>query len=55
MEHAKHLLKETDNSIQSIAEQIGYLNVISFYRVFKKVQDVPPGEYRNMYRASPDT
>lgn len=55
LEHAKYLLKETDDSIQSIAEQIGYQNVISFYRVFKKVQDVPPGEYRNMYRTSPDT
>mgnify|MGYP000097267291 CR=1 FL=1 len=49
---AKKLLVETDDSIQSIAEQVGYLNVISFYRAFKKVQDIPPGEYRNMYRNS---
>jgi two-component system, response regulator YesN len=52
MQHAKQLLIDTDDSIQSIAEQIGYLNVISFYRAFKKVQDYPPGEYRNMYRTS---
>ena len=52
MQHAKQLLIDTDDSIQSIAEQIGYLNVISFYRAFKKVQDYPPGEYRTMYRTS---
>ncbi len=52
MQHAKQLLVDTDDSIQSIAEQIGYLNVISFYRAFKKVQDYPPGEYRTMYRTS---
>ncbi|MGG6311950.1 helix-turn-helix domain-containing protein [Paenibacillus macerans] len=46
MQHAKQLLMETEDSIQSIAEQIGYQNVNSFYRVFKKFQDIPPGEYR---------
>lgn len=54
MEHARKLLVETEESIQSIAEQIGYQNVISFYRAFKKSQNMPPGEYRNMYRAVPD-
>lgn len=47
LEHAKRLLKETGDSVQSIAEQVGYRNVISFYRVFRRVHDVPPGEYRN--------
>lgn len=50
MQQAKRLLIETEDSIQSIAEQIGYQNVNSFYRAFKKLQDVPPGEFRNMYR-----
>ena len=50
MQHARQLLIDTDDPIQSIAEQVGYLNVISFYRAFKKIQDYPPGEYRNMYR-----
>lgn len=50
MIQAKKLLVETEHSIQSIAEQVGYQNVISFYRAFKKVHDIPPGEYRNMYR-----
>jgi len=50
MQHARQLLIDTDDSIQAIAEQVGYPNVISFYRAFKKIQDYPPGEYRNMYR-----
>ena len=50
MQHAKKLLVETEDSIQSIAEKVGYQNVISFYRAFKKVQNIPPGEYRNMHQ-----
>lgn len=52
MQQAKQLLMETEDSIQSIAEQIGYQNVNSFYRAFKKFQDIPPGEFRNMYRTT---
>ncbi|GBF74324.1 hypothetical protein PA598K_02662 [Paenibacillus sp. 598K] len=50
LEHAKRMLAETDEPIQSIAEQSGYPNHISFYRAFKKVLNIPPGEYRNVYR-----
>ncbi|GJM79329.1 hypothetical protein HMSSN139_18250 [Paenibacillus sp. HMSSN-139] len=50
MQQAKQLLLETEDSIQSVAEHSGYQNVNSFYRAFKKFQDIPPGEYRNMYR-----
>lgn len=49
--HARRLLLETDEPIQSIAEQVGYLHVISFHRAFKKMFGVPPGEYRNMHRS----
>lgn len=48
LERAKQLLLESEEPVQSIAEQIGYRNVISFYRVFKKVLGVPPGEYRKL-------
>ncbi|GBF72315.1 hypothetical protein PA598K_00555 [Paenibacillus sp. 598K] len=48
MDKAKQLLVETDQSVQAVAEQVGYLNVISFYRTFKKHQGVPPGEYRTL-------
>lgn len=50
LEHAKRLLTETNEPIPSIAEQVGYQNVISFYRAFKKVEGIPPGEYRSQYR-----
>lgn len=51
LDHAKRMLAETDEPIQRIAEQSGYPNLISFYRAFKKVLDIPPGEYRSVYRA----
>lgn len=50
--HAKDLLLQTDEPIQSIAEKVGYLHVISFHRAFKKTYHLPPGEYRNMYRVN---
>jgi len=49
-DHAKRMLVETDEPIQSIAEKVGYTHVISFHRAFKKLFDLPPGEYRNLYR-----
>jgi AraC-like DNA-binding protein len=51
-EHARHMLLETDYPIQQIAEQVGYTHVISFHRAFKKTFDMPPGEYRNLYRTA---
>jgi two-component system response regulator YesN len=49
--HAKRKLLETDEPIQQIAEQVGYTHVISFHRAFKKAFDLPPGEYRILYRS----
>lgn len=48
--HAKRMLLETNEPIQLIAEQVGYTHVISFHRAFKKNFDLPPGEYRYLYR-----
>lgn len=48
--HAKNMLLETDEPIQWIAEQVGYTHVISFHRAFKKLFNLPPGEYRTIYR-----
>lgn len=50
-DHAKRLLLETEEPIQQIAESVGYVHVISFHRAFKKLFDLPPGEYRNVYRS----
>ncbi|MEV5030197.1 AraC family transcriptional regulator [Paenibacillus sp. LPE1-1-1.1] len=50
LDHGRRMLVETDESIQSIAEKVGYTHVISFHRAFKKQFEFPPGEYRNIYR-----
>jgi len=50
-EHAKQMLMDTDEPIQNIAEKVGYTHVISFHRAFKKMFELPPGEYRNLYRS----
>ncbi|WP_274652999.1 helix-turn-helix domain-containing protein [Paenibacillus humicola] len=48
--HARRLLVESDEPIQSIAEKVGYNHAISFHRAFKKMYDLPPGEYRSLHR-----
>ncbi|RAV15309.1 helix-turn-helix domain-containing protein [Paenibacillus contaminans] len=46
---AKHLLLHSDQRIQDIAEQVGYLNANSFTRMFKKVTGITPGEYKRVH------
>lgn len=46
LEKARRLLVETDLPVQSIAEMVGYIHVISFHRAFKKMFGLPPGDYR---------
>ena len=48
VERAKQLLKETRDTVQSIAGQVGYQHTISFIRVFKKSTGLTPGEYRKI-------
>ncbi|MDF2647611.1 MAG: AraC family transcriptional regulator [Paenibacillus sp.] len=47
---AKELLTEHNLSVQEIGLQIGYQNVTSFIRMFKKITGIPPGEYRKSKR-----
>lgn len=47
---AKELLTEHNLSVQEIGLQIGYQNVTSFIRMFKKMTGIPPGEYRKSKR-----
>ncbi|NPV80066.1 MAG: helix-turn-helix transcriptional regulator [Firmicutes bacterium] len=46
IEHARHLLREGDLSIGSIATRVGYKSPQYFTRVFKKVEGLSPVEYR---------
>ncbi|NOU66120.1 helix-turn-helix domain-containing protein [Paenibacillus sp. LMG 31461] len=44
--HARQLLEETNAAIQDIAMKVGYTHSLSFIRLFKKVMNVTPGDYR---------
>ncbi len=46
---AKQLLVETDLNMNDIGLQIGYRNVTSFNRMFKKLTGMAPGEYRKQH------
>lgn len=48
MEAAKRLLRDTDQKVQQIAAQVGYQHSY-FNRIFKKVEGVTPGKYRDSF------
>lgn len=45
---AQELLKEQSLRIGDIAEQVGFLDMAHFSRVFKKIVGMSANEYRNM-------
>lgn len=47
LESSKELLKETNLNIAQIAQKVGYNNVHSYMRFFKKYEGITPGDYRN--------
>ena len=46
MVYAQELLRETDYSVQEIADMVGYSQTASFIRKFKKYFSMTPLEYR---------
>lgn len=46
IEKAKQLLASTELSVKAIADAVGFSGDISFIRVFKKYEGVPPGRFR---------
>lgn len=46
MDEAKRLLLETDKSVADISQEIGYDNPNYFSQVFKKLEGLSPGKYR---------
>ncbi|MNI97236.1 DNA-binding transcriptional regulator AraC [compost metagenome] len=56
MSKAMEQLVDTDEMIRTIAEQVGYSNVNSFVRIFKKITGLTPTEYRakNKERNEPE-
>jgi len=47
--HAKQLLRFTDLPIEKIGMECGMRDANYFSRAFKKVEGIPPGEYRRMW------
>lgn len=47
IEHAKELLKDPALRIGDISEQVGFLDLAHFSRVFKKQEGISANEYRN--------
>ena len=47
IEHAKELLQDPALRIGEIAEQVGFLDIAHFSRVFKKQEGMSANEYRN--------
>jgi AraC-like DNA-binding protein len=52
LERAEELLQTTNHTILEISEKVGYMNVNSFTRVFRKVYKTSPGEYRKVMQNS---
>ncbi|HHV94976.1 MAG TPA: helix-turn-helix transcriptional regulator [Clostridiaceae bacterium] len=50
IEKAKELLLQTDDSIEKIAEAVGFVSSAALIRVFKKMENVTPGTYRQIYK-----
>lgn len=49
MEKAKELLKDPSLRISDIAEEVGFLDLAHFSRVFKKMEGMSANEYRNKH------
>lgn len=51
MENAKKLLTETSVPVESVARQVGYSNLTSFYKAFRNMTGVTPASYRKSHTA----
>ena len=49
IERAKELMSDSNLTLGAIAEECGYLSDINFNRVFKRMEGVPPGAWRNAH------
>ena len=50
IDKAKLLLRESDDVLNNIASQVGFNNIGTFTRAFKKRELIPPGTYRENFR-----
>jgi AraC-like DNA-binding protein len=52
MDLAARRLRDTDDSLEQIAQAVGYTSVYAFSRAFRRARAVPPGRYRTQARAA---
>jgi YesN/AraC family two-component response regulator len=52
LEYAKTLLRETPRSIKDVSLRVGYLNPLTFTRIFKKNTGITPSVYRQQDSAN---
>lgn len=50
--HAKRQISYTDLSIKEVADQLGYKDIQTFSRFFKKREGISPSQYRDQYTQS---
>ena len=50
MKNARRLLKESNQTVESIAASVGYENVEHFNRLFKKAYEMTPVQFRRQYK-----
>jgi AraC-like DNA-binding protein len=51
MDRAARRLRDTDDSLETIAKSVGYTSVYAFSRAFSRLRCQPPGQYRATSRA----
>lgn len=54
MERAKKLLEETDLKVYEICERVGYSDTNHFIKMFARMTEMNPGEYRKAYKEGKD-
>ncbi|WP_434425151.1 AraC family transcriptional regulator [Nannocystis pusilla] len=53
MSEARRRLRDTDESVEAIANAVGYADVTHFIRVFRRAHDLTPRGWRERRRAAP--
>ena len=50
IEEAKQLLETTDVPVEQIGREVGYEDAASFRRLFKRIANMSPGDYRKNFQ-----
>lgn len=55
IKQAAVLLRQTQDTVADIAQQVGYINQSKFATAFREIMKISPTEYRSQYEANPKT